>query len=375
MIRLAIGALILAFTVLANVGPALAECSPSDTANARQSYDTAYAFVQQGKWNTAIKHLTAAQESCPEHWESKELLAQAYMRTKKFDLAAEEYEGLMTGKYSGRVPDAEVRVLRGYGFALLKTNQASKAEEVYLVYHEKEPMEAEPLKRLVYVYEATKRFDEAIEYELLLYDMNPEEHEYAKKIGDLYKKKGDSALAQEWYSKAAAEGVATTGSFGFGREHMEAGRYSDAVISFQDYLKGHEDSVAGWQNLGYCYTKMGQRKDAIGAYEKALSLDSSKHSLHSSLGFLYLDEGRVADAERLASAALEGWPASDKKKADMYYLMGRVLERKGEYRAAIDMFDQVVEDAFWGPQAEDQIDRQRQLMAREDALKQSGQGG
>jgi hypothetical protein len=56
----------------------------------------------------------------------------------------------------------------------------------------------------------------------------------------------------------------------------------------------------------------------------------------------------------------------------MYYLMGRVLERQGEYRSAIDMFDKVVDDPFWGPQAEDQIDRQRQLMAREEALRGSG---
>ncbi len=372
MNRFAFGALTLILLAVVLSAPALAECTPGDTANARQSYDTAYAFVQQGKWNTAIKHLTAAQESCPEHWESKELLAQAYMRTKKFDEAAIEYEELVAGKYEGEVAQAEVRVLRGYGFALLKTNQAGKAEEVYLVYHLKEPMEAEPLKRLVYVYESTKNYEDAIEYEMLLYDMNPTEHEYAKKIGDLYKKSGNSSAAAEWYSKAAAEGVATSGSFTVGRERMKAGNYADAAVAFQDYLKNQEDSVAGWQNLGYCYTKLSQEKDAIGAYEKALALDPSKHSIHSSLAFLYLDVGRVADAEGLASSAVESWPASDKKKADMYYLMGRILERKGEYRAAIDMFDQVVEDSFWGPQAEDQIDRQRQLMAREDALKESG---
>lgn len=378
MTRLAFGALtlILALTVAASsTVPAWAECSPSASAAARQSYDTAYAFVQQGKWNTAIKHLVSAQESCPEHWESKELLAQAYMRTKKYDEAAVEYEGLVAGKYDGRVADCEVRVLRGYGFALLKTNQASKAEEVYSVYHEKEPMAEEPLQRLVYVYEATKRYPEAIEYEMMLYDMNPTDHEYAKKIGDLYKKSGDNSSASEWYSKAAAEGVATSGSFTVGREAMQAGRYADAVPAFQDYLKGQPKSVAGWQNLGYCYTKMGQRKDAISAYESALAIDPTKHSIHSSLGFLYLDEGRVEDAERLAADAVANWPASDVKKPDMYYLMGRVLERKGEYRTAIDMFDEVVSDPFWGPQAEDQIDRQRQLMAREEALRESGQGG
>lgn len=375
MIRLAQGALALAFLTVFLVSPAAAECPPSDAASARQSYDTAYAFVQQGKWNTAIKHLVAAQEACPEHWESKELLAQAYMRTKKFDEAAVEYDQLIAGKYEGHVADAETRVLRGYGFALLKTNQPSKAEEVYRVYHEKEPMEEEPIKRLVYVYEATKRYDEAIEYEQLLYDMNPEEHEYAKKIGDLYKKKGDNEAAQEWYSKAAAAGVTTTGAFGVGRDMMKAGNYSEAVLAFEDFLKGKPDSVAGWQNLGYCYTKLAQRKDAIAAYEKALALDPSKHSVASSLAFLYLDEGQVAEAEKLASDGVQSWPDNDKKKADMYYLMGRILERKGEYRAAIDMFDQVVEDPFWGPQAEDQIDRQRQLMAREEALKASGQGG
>jgi tetratricopeptide (TPR) repeat protein len=378
VIRLAIGALLLILAIAPgtfNAVPAHAECSPSASAAARQSYDTAYAFVQQGKWNTAIKHLLAAQESCPEHWESKELLAQAYMRTKRFEEAAVEYEALIAGKYNGRVADAEVRVLRGYGFALLKTNQATQAEEVYLVYHEKEPMEEEPLQRLVYVYEATERYADAIEYEKLLYEMNPDQHEYAKKIADLYKKGGDNAAAAEWYSMAAAAGVATSGSFSIGREKMQSQNYAEAVTLFEDYLVGQPESVPAWQNLGYCYTKLGQRGDAIAAYQKALAIDPSKHSIQSSLGFLYLDEGRVDDAEALAIDAVTNWPEDDKKKPDMYYLMGRVLERQGEYRSAIDMFDKIVEDKFWGPQAEDQIDRQRQLIAREEALRESGQGG
>ncbi len=354
--------------------PALGECEPSAAAAARQAYDTAYAFVQQGKWNTAIRSLKKAQQACPEHWPSKELLAQAYLRTRKYDEAVSEYESLIEGKYHGDIDSTETRVLNGYGFALLKAKQVAKAEPIYLKYHEKEPDNPEPMKRLVYVYEVTKRYDEAIKYEKLLYQMNPNEHEYSKKIGDLYKRKGDAASAQQWYKKAADAGIVTTGAFDLGLQHMKAGRYQQAAAAFEDYLEGKPRSAPAWQNLGYCYSKLGKTEKAISAYEKALELDSNRHGVASSLGFLYLDAGRVSDAARIAGEAIANWPEDDSKKPGIYYLMGQVLEKQGEYRKAIDMFDKIVEDPQWGDRAAQQIERQRQLIAIQKARKEKNGG-
>ena len=89
--------LLLSVLFFTGISAAYAECVPSAAAAARQSYDTAYAFIQQGKWNTAIRSLVKAQEACPEHWPSKELLAQAYLRTKKYEESVTEYEALIEG--------------------------------------------------------------------------------------------------------------------------------------------------------------------------------------------------------------------------------------------------------------------------------------
>jgi tetratricopeptide (TPR) repeat protein len=367
---------ILFVLMLFSAGSVLAECSPSEMAAARQAYDTAYAFVQQGKWNTAIRSLVKAQEQCPEHWQSKELLAQAYLRTKDYKKSVEEYKALIQGKYKGSVDSTETRVLSGYGFALLKAANVKDAEAVYLAYIKKNPKNEDPYKRIVYVYEATKRYDDAIEFEKKLYLMNPEEHEYTKKIGDLYLKKGDNASAQEWYSKAAAEGIATRGAYELGLEHMKAGRFEAAARAFQDYVAGKPKNASGWQNLGYCYTKMGQNKKAIEAYETALSLEAGRHSVAASLGFLYLENQRVDDAEKIARNAIDNWPSDDPKKPGMYYLMGQVLEKKGDYLSAIDSFSNILDDPQWGDRAAAQVDRQRQLIAiqraREEQKKQGG---
>ncbi len=354
--------------MLMSAGPVLAECSPSEMAAARQSYDTAYAFVQQGKWNTAIKSLEKAQEECPEHWQSKELLAQAYLRTKDYEKSVAEYKALIQGRYHGSVDSTETRVLSGYGFALLKMKNAKDAEAVYLAITKKDPEKEDPLKRLVYVYEATKRYDKAIEYEQKLYEMNPDEHEYTKKIGDLYLKKGDNAKAQEWYSKAAAEGIATRGSYELGVDHMKAGRFAQAAKAFEDYVAGKPKSAAGFQNLGYCYTKLGKNQEAIEAYQTALSIEGDRHSVASSLGFLYLDNKQIDEAEKLARKAIDTWPQDDPKKPGMYYLMGQILEKRGEYQSAIDTFSKVLDDPQWGDRAEAQVERQRQLIARQKAL-------
>ena len=355
--------------LLFSAGPVLAECSPSEMAAARQAYDTAYAFVQQGKWNTAIRSLVKAQEQCPEHWQSKELLAQAYLRTKDYEKSVAEYQALIKGRYAGSVDSTETRVLSGYGFALLKAHDAKTASAVYLAYVKKEPDNEDAYKRLVYVYEVTKRYDQAIEYEKKLYEMNPDEHEYTKKIGDLYLKKGDDASAQEWYSKAA-------GAYEIGLDHMKALRFEAAAKAFQDFVAGKPKSAAGWQNLGYCYTKMGQNSKAIEAYEKALSIEGGRHSVASSLGFLYLENQRVDDAEKVASNAIEKWSQDDPKKPGMYYLMGQVLEKKGDYQSAIDNFSKITDDPQWGERAKKQVERQRQLIARQKALQeQQKQGG
>ncbi len=356
--------------MLMSAGPVLAECSPSEMAAARQSYDTAYAFVQQGKWNTAIKSLEKAQEQCPQHWQSKELLAQAYLRTKDYEKSVAEYKDLIQGRYHGSVDSTETRVLSGYGFALLKAHNAKDAEAVYLAIVKKSPEKEDPLKRLVYVYEATKRYDKAIEYEKKLYTMNPDEHEYTKKIGDLYLKKGDEAKAQEWYSKAAAEGIATRGSYDIGVDHMKAGRFAQAAKAFEDYVAGKPKSASGFQNLGYCYTKLGKNEKAIQAYQTALSIEGDRHSVASSLGFLYLDNKQIDEAEKIAKNAIDSWPSDDPKKPGMYYLMGQILEKKGEYRSAIDSFSQVLDDPQWGDRAAKQVERQRQLIARQKALEE-----
>ena len=252
----------------------------------------------------------------------------------------------------------------------MKAKKIKEAEPVYLIYHEKEPANPDPLKRLVYIYEATKRYDEAIQYEKMLYEMNPTEHEYTKKIGDLYNRKGDAVSAQQWYKKASDAGIVTAGAFDLGLQHMKAGRYEEAAPAFEDFVKTKPNSASGWQNLGYCYTKMAETKKAIAAYEKALSIEPSRHSVASSLGFLYLNAGRVSDAAQVAGEAIAKWSDDDSKKPGMYYLMGQVLEKQGEYRKAIDMFDKIVENPQWGDRALSQVERQRQLMAREKALKE-----
>jgi hypothetical protein len=54
----------------------------------------------------------------------------------------------------------------------------------------------------------------------------------------------------------------------------------------------------------------------------------------------------------------------------MYYLMGQILEKKGEYSAAIDTFSKVLDDPQWGDRAAKQVERQRQLITRQKALEE-----
>ena len=70
----------------------------------------------------------------------------------------------------------------------------------------------------------------------------------------------------------------------------------------------------------------------------------------------------------IAGPAVEEWPDEEPSKGAMYYLMGKVYEKRdGDYEAAIRMFEQARSDAHWGSFAAREIERQQQLIAIRDA--------
>lgn len=360
-----------AAAVVFSASLALAVCSPSDENSAEQSYSTAYQFAQGNQWAEAIPSLEIAIAACPEHWPSVELMAQAKMRTSAWADAVDYYERLIEGRFGGVLLDAGPQVLQPFGFVLLKNRGFDRAEQVYEAILRTDPNNVKAHERLVYAYTKSGSIRNAIDHLQILYGLSDgdKKAEYAKKIGKAYEQLGDVEQKNQWYQTAGGG----SGLFGVGVDQMNRKNFADAASTFRKYLESKPTSVAAWKNLGQSLTAQKKHSEAIEAYEKALELDPKRHDVATALGFAYSEAGRWADAGRVASDAVQNWSKSDEQVGAMYYLMGKVYEKRdSDYEQAIAMFERAKGDSYWGDQAVREISRQRQLIQIRELQKKQG---
>jgi tetratricopeptide (TPR) repeat protein len=364
-----LSSLALAATLVLGLQQAHAECSPSDQNAAEQSYSTAYQFAQGNQWAEAIPSLQLAIEACPEHWASVELMAQAKMRTHAWADAVDYYERLIEGRFGGVLIDAGPQVLQPFGYVLLQNRGFARAEQVYEAVLRSNPDDIKAHEGLVYAYTKSGSIRKAIDHLEVLYGLSEgdQKAEYAKKIGLAYKKLGDREESQQWYQTAGGG----SGLFGVGVDQMNRKQWAQAEATFEKYVEDKPSSVAAWKNLGQCRSAQKDYVGAIEAFQKALDLDPKRHDVATALGFAYSDAGQWSEAGKLASDAVQNWSADDPQVGAMYFLMGKVYEKRDDdYENAITMFQKARSDSYWGDQAIKEIQRQRQLIEIRDMKKQ-----
>ena len=361
-IRRALAGLAVVAATMLPVATAHAQCSPTETNTAQQSYSTAYQFVQANQWAEAIPSLQQAVEACPEHWPSVELMAQAKMRTKAYAEAGDHYARLVEGQYGGVLATVENRILAPYGFVLLKNRNWPEAEKVYEAILTHDPANKDAHERLVYAYTNSSNWRNAIEHLEALYAMENGEaqQEVATRIAKAYEKMGDAASAEQWHGLG---GGGTSGQFKIALDHFNARNWQAAAEGFRKFVEDRPESVAGWKNLAQALQQMGKLQEAVDAYEKALEIDPDRYDVASKLGFVYSDLGQWNDAAAIAERALANWGDEVSEKDSMYFLMGKVLEKRdANYQRAIQMFQEAKDDPYWGELAVKEIGRQEQLI-------------
>lgn len=357
-----------AFSALVAPAPALAECSPTDRSSAEQSYSTARALGDAGQWADAIPSLQRALDACPEHLASVQLMAFAQMQAQQYGPAADYFARQIEMQYDGVIASADVNTLRAYGFVQLKLNNWSGAVKVYesILTHETDNVEAH--ERLVYAYDKSGNTALGIPHLEALYNLAQDEadkSQKAKRIGAAYDKIGEEASAKEWYALA---GGGATGQFAYGLEHMRRKEWQKAAESFQSFLEGQPESVSALKNVAICYDQLGRKADAAAALERAHEADPDRRDIAKSLAIAYSDLERWSDVASIAGPAVANWPDDEPSKGAMYYLMGKVHEKRdGDYEQAITMFRRARSDPDWGEFAVREIDRQEQLIAIRDS--------
>lgn len=83
---------------------------------------------------------------------------------------------------------------------------------------------------------------------------------------------------------------------------MEKTEWEKAAIAFQECTKLINNHPQSYGNLGLCYGKMGQKEDAMNAFNKALELDPDyEPAMVNKAIFESLKDGKQLDQESFES--------------------------------------------------------------------------
>lgn len=100
----------------------------------------------------------------------------------------------------------------------------------------------------------------------------------------VWESSSESEEAQRWFT----EGV----------QHQRAGRFQEAVRSYERSLRHDSKQPEVLSNLGFCYKNLERYEKAIRYYKEAIRLDPDLAEAHEYLGEAYLELGKLDLAQR-----------------------------------------------------------------------------
>jgi len=125
--------------------------------------------------------------------------------------------------------------------------------------------------------------------------------------------------------------------FYLGAEYEKAGRFDQAMLVYQDAQKQNIRSGRLLSRMGDLYLRGGNRDAAISAYEKAAQFNPSDVESQSNLATAYLQEGKLADAERCFR-----WVLTVEEYATAYNGLGLIAVQRQDPAAARVNFERAI---------------------------------
>lgn len=125
--------------------------------------------------------------------------------------------------------------------------------------------------------------------------------------------------------------------FYLGAEYEKAGRFDQAMLVYQDAQKQDIRSGRLLSRMGDLYLRGGNRDAAIAAYEKAAQFNPSDVESQSNLATAYLEEGKLADAERCFR-----WVLTVEEYATAYNGLGLIAIQRQDPAAARENFERAI---------------------------------
>ena len=123
-----------------------------------------------------------------------------------------------------------------------------------------------------------------------------------------------------------------------GDQYFEAGKYEQALQSYNDYLKLKPRHVKTIYNRGRCYQELGQYEKAVDDFTKVLKLDTKNENALLSLGQEMYRQQKYKSAILYGERVIEIDPSNPMA----YYLMARSNHRQGHTRLALNHYNTAI---------------------------------
>lgn len=121
-------------------------------------------------------------------------------------------------------------------------------------------------------------------------------------------------------------------------DHLDAGRYAEAVAVLKDYVARHPDDLSGVFNLALAQSLAGDAENAATGFRRALELKPGLFEAQLNLGQVLVGLGRFTEAEE----PLKGAAAAKPDDVRVVYLQARILLGLNRARDAAPLLARVV---------------------------------
>lgn len=125
-------------------------------------------------------------------------------------------------------------------------------------------------------------------------------------------------------------------------------RINPVGMAIEEFAKATRDEeTAGEANLmmGFVYQYLGRPGTALGYFVEFANLHPEESWIHSQIGDLYVEMGRLEEAERSYEQAIANSSEEETIYARAYYGLGKVALERQDYEQAKNAFEHALENA------------------------------
>ncbi len=317
-----------------------------DTTNIQPFRELGNLYMQAKQYVNAVPFLQWLVDRQPDEAQPRIQLAKSLYYTRNYELLIP-----VANKVLQR-DSTQKDVMHMLGVAYVRTRDNANAEKVLLILEQRDTLKAEEYVRLAQSQKALDKVDEAItSYEKAF--------RADSTLGDIYYDLGTLYMKRKRYQEAVTmfeKKIATDTSSNYRwASHLSAGQL---LIQLKD-LEGARkhllasiqikpDYLAGWSNLGICYSQMDSTQQKVATYQKVIELatagEPGKHNKELEESYRIIGVQHYVDKKySLAIDYLKKALQLDAKDCDVLLLLAEAFQANDQKDDAIKYYRKVLE--------------------------------